>query len=269
MNLTRIILKDNTREYNKDEYLSLLKILTYPRIDEEELSRRLSELRKLEVEAIELSGPTRLNDLKVLGKGTMGIIVLGYWRGLRVAIKVLRTDVSATMEREACYLKLANSVGVGPKLMRYSKNFLIREFIDGDTLGDIVLREKPRALLRIALTTLYQAFKLDMVGLSHKELARPDKHIIIRRTDFKPFIVDFGAASVTSSKKNLTQLIQYFFIKDSLCSSKIMSLKKRNYDFKVRLLILLKEYKRNPCQETFRKIVSLLKSYFPIDNYFD
>ena len=266
MNSLKILLKENICEYNKEEYSSLLKVLTYPKDDEKELISRLTELRSLGVGAIELTGPTKLNNLRVLGKGTMGVIVLGYWKELRVVIKVLRTDVNATMEKEARCLEIANSVGVGPRLVSYSRNFLVREFIDGETLEDVVVSEEPRTLLKIALQALHQAFKLDLIGLSHKELARPGKHIIVRRVDFKPFIIDFGAASTSSKKRNLTQLIQYFFIKDNICSSKIMELKKRNDNFRAELLVLLKEYKENPRLETFRKILNLVKTYFDVDN---
>ena len=209
MNNLKIFLKKSIHEYNKEEYLSLLRVLTYPRYSKKELSKRLTELQELGIKAIEFSGPAQLNNLRVLGKGTMGIVILGYWGETKVAIKVLRTDVKTTMKREARYLKIANSVSVGPKLIGYSRNFLIREFIDGDLLKEVIVKESPKKLLKIILAVLHQAFKLDTIGLSHKELARPDRHIIIRSTDLKPFIIDFGAASVISKKKNLTQLIQY------------------------------------------------------------
>lgn len=260
----RIFLRDNIHEYSKEEYLSLLKVLTYPKNDKKELINRLIELHNLGVKIIELTGPTKLDNIRVLGKGTRGVVVLGYWKGLRVVIKVLRTDVSITMEKEAQCLKIANSIGVGPKLISYSRNFLIEEFIDGENLEEITTREEPKTLLKIALQTIHQAFKLDIIGLAHKELARPGKHIIIRRTDLKPFIIDFGAASISSKKRNLTQLIQYFFIKHNACSLKIMKLKRKENNFKARLLALLKEYKERPCLETFRRVLSLIETYFEV-----
>jgi putative serine/threonine protein kinase len=40
------------------------------------------------------------------------------------------------MQHEAEMLKKANSVGVGPKLLGVSKNFLLMQFIDGKLLPE-------------------------------------------------------------------------------------------------------------------------------------
>jgi len=43
-------------------------------------------------------------------------------------------------------------------------------------------------------------------------------------------------------------------------------LKRRRNNFKTELLIILKKYKENPCLETFKKIVNLIKIHFEINN---
>ena len=95
-------------------------IVCFPNPDENELHNRIQELHGLGVTALEFSGPASLFGVKVpvLGKGFVGIVVIAYVNGQRVAVKILRQDAGRTdLLHEAKMLSLANSAGVAPKLL--------------------------------------------------------------------------------------------------------------------------------------------------------
>ncbi len=51
-------------------------ILGYPKATKGELTKRHSELKKLGVTAVSFQGETILNNIHVLGKGYVGVVVL-------------------------------------------------------------------------------------------------------------------------------------------------------------------------------------------------
>jgi putative serine/threonine protein kinase len=152
----------------------------------------------------------------VLGKGFVGIVVIAHLNGQRVAIKIRRLDADREdLLHEAEMLSKANSVGVAPKLVAASKNFLLMQLIDGDILPDWLKthREKTEVtgVLRAALE---QCFLLDEAGLDHGELSKAPKHVLVDR-HLKPWIVDFETASGTRKPANVTALSSYLFTSSS------------------------------------------------------
>ena len=90
-------------------------ILGYPRATKSELARRLAELKKLGIKTVSFEGKTTLNNIAVLGKGYVGVVVLSRKGKKEVALKIRRIDSSRSeMGNEAKLLKLANQVNVGP-----------------------------------------------------------------------------------------------------------------------------------------------------------
>src|SRR5579885_897869 len=114
-------------------------ILGYPKATKGELTKRLGELKKLGITGVSFQGPTILNNIRVLGKGYVGVVVLARLRKKDVALKIRRIDSSRPeMKSEAKLLEIANKVGVGPKLLDSSKNFIIMEYIEGQKIIDWV-----------------------------------------------------------------------------------------------------------------------------------
>ena len=188
-------------------------MLSYPKPEKAELKRRLKELQKLGVKALEFRGDKQVSNLNVLGKGCVGIVLIAYVDKKKVALKVRRLDADRLrMRHEAEMLEKANSVKVGPTLLGFTSNLLLMQFIDGCLLP--VWLEKRVGKLRVKKVlreVLEQCWLLDAIGLDHGELSHAPKHIIIDRKD-RPFIVDFETASVNRATANVTSICQFLFI---------------------------------------------------------
>ncbi|NIM45322.1 MAG: serine/threonine protein kinase, partial [Nitrososphaeria archaeon] len=160
-------------------------VICYPRCETGELAKRLSEMRELGVKALSFRGEKRIGNIRVLGKGCVGIVVLAQTETGRAALKIRRTDADrAGMKREAEMLRIANGVEVGPKLLGFTENLLMMKFVDGILLPGWIetLEEKEGANLRVGRVlrdVLEQCWRLDEAGLDHGELSRASKHIII------------------------------------------------------------------------------------------
>ena len=188
-------------------------IICYPRPSGAELKKRLKELQRLGVKALEFAGEKEACNLSVLGKGCVGIVAIAHVNGEKVALKIRRVDADRSrMQREAEMLRKANLVRVGPRLLAVSKNFLLMQFIDGDLLPRWLEKCRGKVLLReILREVLEQCWRLDKAGLDHGELSHAPKHIIIDRRG-KPFIVDFETASMNRKVSNVTSICQFLFI---------------------------------------------------------
>ena len=236
-------------------------IMCFPKPNEAELQSRLKELRSLGVTALEFSGEASLFGVKVpvLGKGFVGIVVIGHFNGERVAIKIRRADADrADMLHEARMLSIANSANVAPKLMTASKNFLLMQLIDGELLPNWLKTNKDAAVVkRVLVEILEQCFRLDQAGLDHGELSKAPKHLLVDKAQ-KPFIVDFETASVGRKVANVTAVCQYFFAGNS-SASKILAEIFGKMD-RLTLIDALKTYKKNRTRNNFE---SLLKVCLP------
>lgn len=187
-------------------------VLCYPRLSETELQKRLGELPKLGVKAVEFAGKASAFNLLVLGKGYVGIVIIAHLDGRRAALKIRRVDADRLgLQHEAEMLAKANSVNVGPKLMSVSTNFLLMQFIDGDLLRDWLETSKEKRHVRSVLKELLeQCWRLDAIGLDHGELSHATKHLIVAK-DGQPFIVDFETASANRKPANVTSICQFLF----------------------------------------------------------
>ena len=232
------------------------RILCYPRFDSIEVERRIAELKSIGVSAVELAGPKRIENLSVLGKGCVSVVVLARNTLGRCALKIRRTDSDrSTMEHEAEMLKIANSVGAGPKLHVASKNFLLMDYVEGTLLpawvNTLKGRGKKRSLKSVILNILEICFKLDKLGLDHGELSRAPKHVIVT-AEGKPILVDFETASIKRKASNLTSICQYLFIGSELSKR----VRKIVGEIDVKFLIeALREYKQEMSGERFMRIL--------------
>jgi len=235
------------------------RVLCYPRYDLKELKLRLRELRRLGVKAIEFAGGKRVFDTPVLGKGCVGIVVSAQKEDkVKAALKIRRVDADrAGMQREAEMLRRANIIGVGPRLLGVTENFLLMEFVEGTLLPQWVemLRGKgTRARIRRVLRgVLEQCWRLDEAGLDHGELSRAPKHLIIDAND-NPHIVDFETASTTRRVSNVTSICQYLF----LGSQAAKTIKRKLGEIsKEELINTLRNYKQERTREKFEEVLSV------------
>jgi putative serine/threonine protein kinase len=142
------------------------RVICYPRYSPEELKMRLKEMEQLNVRAIELVGEKSVCDLPVLGKGCVGVVVLAHTESGKAALKIRRTDADrSNMKHESEMLGLANLVGVGPKLIGFTEDFLLMEFVDGMLLPDWIEKiEETKAENRIRhvlRSIMEQSYRLD------------------------------------------------------------------------------------------------------------
>jgi putative serine/threonine protein kinase len=234
----------------------LLKILTYPKSDKEEMLRRIDELKKLGVEAIKLAGPKRIDNLSILGKGCIGLLVIALINNKEFALKIRRMDATReSLDNEWHMQKIANSIGIGPKAYAYSKNFLLMELIKGvhfpEWVESLKGRNKKKTLQKVIQKILLDCYKLDEIKLDHGELSRAPKHIIVTDKN-EPVIVDFESSSIKRKPSNLTSICQFLFIgsKVSKSISKILGI-----DIEA-LKKALKNYKANRSQESFHELMN-------------
>ena len=245
---------DNLEHQFKDKkYAS---ILCYPKYDPAEIPKRIRQLKRLGVEAIQFSGNKRAFNIAILGRGHVGIVVVATTKTGQAALKIRRLDADRKeMQHEAEMLAKANSVGIGPRLIATERDFLLMEFIDGTLLPDWTAnlkgrgtRKKIRTVLRDILEQCYQ---LDHAGLDHGELSRAPKHIIIDTVD-KPHIVDFETASTARRTSNVTSISQYLFMKSQL--ARILRLKLGDLNREV-LVAALRSYKHEPNRRNFEALL--------------
>jgi putative serine/threonine protein kinase len=249
--MDRVVLVD---ELEKEGYS---RIICYPKVDTEELGRRLDEMRHLGVEALCFKGEKMINDTQVLGKGYVGIVVLAKTGLGLAALKIRRTDSGRIgMKHEAEILQKANSVDVGPKLLGYSENLLMMEFVDGTPfpkwLKDLAETEDAKLKAQKVLKEiLEQCWRLDEIGVDHGELSNAPKHIIVRKNS-EVCILDFETASVERKVSNVTSVCNYLFIRSSTAES----VRKKVVNARIDSLFeALRAYKENHIRDNFERIL--------------
>ncbi|NIR87769.1 serine/threonine protein kinase [Candidatus Bathyarchaeota archaeon] len=236
------------------------RVLCYPRYDPRELRRRLKELKKLGVKAVEFAGSKSAFNVSVLGKGYVGIVIAALTDRGKVAIKVRRLDADRVgMEREAEMLRRANAVGVGPCLLGVTENFLLMEFVEGTLLPQWVEMLKGRGtrsrIRRVLREVLEQCWRLDELGLDHGELSRAPKHVIVDSSD-NPCLVDFETASLHRRVSNVTSICQYLFIG----SQAAKTIKKKFCEIdREELIEALRTYKQKRTRENFEKVLKMCR----------
>ncbi|RLF22004.1 MAG: serine/threonine protein kinase [Thermoprotei archaeon] len=240
------------REY--DEVLA--DILCYPYPSHVEYKRRVEELMKLGIEELELVGSAHIGEVDVLGKGWAGIVVKALWRGRPCVLKIRRVDSEReSLEQEARYNIMANCVGIGPVVYAFSRNFIVREYIEGEKISQWISKARGGSIKHVMKNIIYQCFKLDMLGLDHGELVRPAGHVLISR-DERPYIIDFESASISRRVRNVTSFVQYFFVRRNE-ASKVVEDRIGGWD-RDRLIEALRLYKRKPSKRALMRILEVL-----------
>jgi len=229
-------------------------VLCYPKPGRAEVRRRLKELLKLGVTALEFVGEKEACNLRVLGKGCVGIVTLAHGTSEKVALKIRRVDADRDrMQCEAALLREANSVNVGPKLLGVSRNFLLMQYVDGFLLPAWLEKTSgKRRMRRVLRGVLDQCWRLDEIGLDHGELSHAPKHVIISKED-EPFIVDFESASLNRRPSNVTSICQFLFVGSEV--AKKVAKRLGEMDRKT-VVVALRRYKNARTRENFENVLA-------------
>ena len=232
-------------------------IWVYPKGTKSQIKSRIKELENLGVESISFQGKLEINTINILGKGYVGIVVLGKIGRKKVAVKIRRNDSPRkNLKKEAELLKIINKHKIGPKLIASSKNFLVMEYLDGEKIGDWVngLKKSNSSRLKtIIKKVLEDCYSLDRIGLDHGELSNLTKHVIIGK---KTTIIDFESSSMDRKVSNVTSATQALCIGSGI--SKIIG---RVYKIpkKQKMITILRRYKQEGTRESFESLLSVLK----------
>jgi len=215
------------------------KIICYPKFTEDEYKRRIEELKSLGIEDIIEEGKTLVYGKRILGKGTTALVVKAVFQANFVALKIRRTDSNReSMEKEAQILNLLKDTGIVPKVLAYSKNFIVMELVEGEKIDDFLNKADHNEIKRIIKRLLEICIILDKMGIDHGDLNNASDHIIIGN-DIK--IIDFESASINRRAQNLTSIVSYLFLSNKPFSKKILSLFKFERD---EIIKILREYKK-------------------------
>jgi putative serine/threonine protein kinase len=246
----RIITLENLDE---EPYAS---IVCYPRTNPTEIYHRIEEMQQHGVTSIEFVGKTNASNIPVLGKGYVGVVVVANLKDQKVALKMRRIDADRLdFKHEAEMLQKANVIGVGPKFIAVSNNFLLSQLIDGDLLEDWLQTPREKGLIRkVLVDILEQCWSLDESGLDHGELSKAPKHLLVDKLD-KPFIVDFETASIMRKVINVTSVCQFLFMGNSRAAKLLDEI----FGKKNRLLLIsgLKKFKKNSNRENFEDLLKM------------
>ena len=233
-------------------------IWVYPKGTKAQIKSRIKELENLGVDSISFQGKLEIGTISILGKGYVGIVVLGKIGRKKVAVKIRRNDSPRkNLKKEAELLKITNRSNVGPKLVGFSKNFLVMEYLEGKKIRDWVANLKKKGssqqLKIIIKKILEDCYSLDRIGLDHGELSNISKHVIVGK---KTTIIDFESSSTDRKVSNVTSATQALCIGSGI--SKIIG---RIYKIpkKEKMISVLREYKQKQTRDSFEKLLDVLK----------
>lgn len=230
----------------------LANILTYPRFDEVEYSVRLAELRRLDVTSLLVGGRTVIGGVRIAGKGNVGLVIKAKAKNKTCALKIRRTDANReNMENEVRLHRIANGARVGPRLLKYSDNFMLMEFARGESISDWEPGSAGGAR-KIARSVLEQCYRLDRAGIDHGELSHLDNHVIVSGS--RATIIDFESASTERKMSNVSAAGQSLFVAGAAAATLAGVLKVD----KEEAIAALKKYKWDQTRKNFDALLGLL-----------
>ena len=228
-------------------------ILGYPNATKKQIESRYIEIKALGVESVSFFGHTEINSVSILGKGHNGLLVLAKKNNKKIAVKIRRIDSQrSTMYTESKFLKMANSINIGPKWIANSKNFIVMEYLSGELIKEWLSTANDKEIDRMIKLILVDCYNLDKLGVDHGELNNISKHIIVNK---KPTIIDFEDASNIRRVSNVTSVTQCMYISSSI-SKKINP---NNKIQKTKLIKLLRIYKNSITEKNFDGILKVLR----------
>jgi len=235
------------------------RLIAYPTGNPDEVESRIRQLHQLEITALDFQGRLKTDHLSVLGKGVVGIVVIGVKGNQRIAVKIRRVDARrASLIHEAELLKSANSLGVGPECLGGTADVLAMELVEGLSLplwlGSLKGRGRRARVRGVVKPLLEQCVRMDAYGIDHGELSRAHKNVIVSNTDGAT-ILDFESASLVRRPSNFTSLTQYLFLGGSIAKKMVRELGPVD---KGGLLKCLRDYKSGGWQDAFEATTKVL-----------
>lgn len=186
-----------------------------------------------------------------LAKGKRSVVYSGLLGKKKVVMKVeKKTEAKNVIKNEAKWLRILNRYGIGPKLYKEGKDYIILEQVKGDRIIDWLKKNKKKEVIKVLKEILKECRTLDTLKVNKKELQHPIKHIIIGK---KPKMIDFERCKRTEKPKNVTQFGQFLMSANVSCilKGKGIVLNKKKF------IRLLKKYKKEQTEKNFKKILSL------------
>ncbi len=150
-----------------------------------------------------------IKNIRYLTKGRRGIIYTGLYKGKKIAVKVKNPESKAEgrISNETKFLKALNKKGIGPKLLKSSKSYIVTEFIEGQPVLKAFETLSKTQIKKIIAAILKQCCIMDKLWIAKEEMHRPYKHIIITK-QHKPVMIDFERCHYTTKPHNVTQFLQ-------------------------------------------------------------
>ncbi len=198
-----------------------------------------------------------IRNVNLFEKGNRGLIYKGSYKGKTVAVKAKRKESAAvaTIENEINWLKKLNKEGIGPKLLLSSKgkDWFAYEFVEGEFITDFISSCNAKKAANAIEQLLQQCRKLDVLKVNKEEMLRPQKHVLIGKSE-KITMLDFERCRKTQKPKNVTQLCQFLTGKylGSLLRRKGIVIDRE------KILAAAKGYKHHQTGENFNKIHGLI-----------
>jgi len=235
------------------------RLVAYPSGDQNEVDSRIQQLEQLKITGLDFQGGLKTDRLSILGKGVVGIVVIGLRANRRIAVKIRRVDARRpSLIHEAELLKTANSLMVGPECLGGTTDVLAMELVEGLSLPlwlESLKGRGRRARVRTVVRPLLeQCLRMDAHGLDHGELSRAHKNVIVSNDDI-PRILDFESASLMRRPSNFTSLTQYLFLGGSIAKKMSRILGPVDRD---ELLKCLRTYKAGGWKDAFEATTKVL-----------
>jgi putative serine/threonine protein kinase len=219
----------------------------------------LKELQSLKVTSILLGGRTQIGKFSIAGKGCVSLVVRAeVENGRTCALKIRRADANrGTMDNEVQLHRIANSAGIGPKLIDHSTNFIVMEFAEGLSIIDWVKNQlDPLVAKNVIINILEQCYLLDKAHIDHGELSCIDHHVIVSESN-NLNIIDFESSSIQRKPCNVTAAAQSLFL-SGMISKRIRET--QGLESRERIIQSLKDYKWDQTKEKFDAIINTILS---------
>lgn len=251
------------REYSlvPIELAIVCRIICYPMYNSMCCTERLKELKELGIDMLYSFGKTVFyKGVNIVGKGHAALIVLARHVDYGVlALKTRRTDSKRiSMEWEAYILNRVQTTGFAPKIYGYTTNFLLREFVDGCTLEELLTlyRGKKDDIVNALKSLIYAALAMDLASVDLIEISRPLKQVLyLCCNPLKPFFIDFESGKISSNPLNVTKILGFILSRSKIYRDVVISENQAK-----ELLKLAKEYKSEVDTDKRKELVdSIIK----------
>jgi putative serine/threonine protein kinase len=236
-------------------------LISFPSLDGRLQENRTKELESIGITSILSYGKTRIGNISVLGKGSVGLTIPVLYRNKLMALKVRRTDANRdNMYNEVIMHSVANTVNVGPVIIDFTENFILMEFIEGRNIFDWLCDEinTKDKIYQLVSSSLEQCYALDQIRLDHGQLSNVKRHLIISSNN-QPKIIDFESSSMQRRTANVSSLVHNFLWASPLSSE-------LGYNFtqerKSKIVQLLKDYKYCSDRPSFVAILDFFNSQY-------